>query len=173
MVGATCLQTARLQVLIPYFVIWQNVIRVGLLRIHQYFQRYLEIAILSKLKGGFLLFCTCFTKKAGYISTKYHVTNGIKTKKYFSRIGGNPNVDSIISEDDQNDDIVKMPTKEELDAQDPFGSIDDDDFDFDIFDDDDEEEDYEDFTEKEWKQNEILTNANSVNSLIAQQSKVL
>ena len=68
-----------------------------------------------------------------------------------------------------------MPTKEELDAQDPFGSIDDDDFDFDIFDDDDEEEeeDYGDFTEKEWKQNEILTNANSVNSLIAHQSKVL
>ena len=46
-----------------------------------------------------------------------------------------------------------MPTKEELDAQDPFGSIDDDDFDFDIFDDDDdeEEEDFEDFSEKEWK----------------------
>ena len=53
-----------------------------------------------------------------------------------------------MSEADQNEDIVKMPTKEELDAQDPFGSIGDDDFDFDVFDDDDEEEDYDDFTEK-------------------------
>ena len=57
-----------------------------------------------------------------------------------------------MSETDQNDDIVKMPTKEELDAQDPFGSIDDDDFDFDIFGDDDNDEEVdEDSTEKEWK----------------------
>ena len=46
--------------------------------------------------------------------------------------------------------MVKIPTKEELDAQDPFGNIAEDDFDFDVFGDDDEES-YEDFTEKEWK----------------------
>ena len=72
----------------------------------------------------------------------HNETKDIKAKKFYARTGfdaSNSATDESIFSANQTE-LVKIPSKEEMEKEDPFSSISDDDFNFDIFGDDDKDD---------------------------------
>ena len=73
----------------------------------------------------------------------HNETKDIKAKKFYARTGFDASsaADESIFSANQTE-LVKIPSKEEMEKEDPFSSISDDDFNFDMFGDDDKDEDW-------------------------------
>ena len=96
-----------------------------------------------KLSGTFYFRPHFFRQQAGYVNILHNETKDIKAKKFYARTGfdaSNSATDESIFSANQTE-LVKIPSKEEMEKEDPFSSISDDDFNFDIFGDDDKDED--------------------------------